>query len=100
MNISALSFASPAVKSERLTEKGGIALKRISFCSLVFLSLFFLLTVKDGRVCWRETGKDAYVDAGITVAALPFPRDRDLLSQGLVLPNRSALTRALEDFCS
>ena len=75
-------------------------MKKASYFRMVFLSLFFLLTVKDGRVCWRETGKSVYVDAGKSVSALPFPRDRELLSQGLVFPNRAALTRALEDFCS
>lgn len=75
-------------------------MKRASCFCMVFFSLFFLLTVKDGRVCWRETGKNAYIDAGKSISALPFPRDRALLSQGLVLPNRAALTRALEDFCS
>mgnify|MGYP006902872790 FL=1 len=75
-------------------------MKRTSiFCTVLF-SFFFLLTVKDGRICWRETGTHTYVDAGKSVSALPFPRDRELLSQGLVLPDRAALTRALEDFCS
>lgn len=75
-------------------------MKKASYFCMVFFSLFFLLTVKDGRVCWRETGKNAYIDAGKSISSLPFPRDRALLSQGLVLPNRAALTRALEDFCS
>ena len=75
-------------------------MKRTFSLCLLSLALSFLLTVKDGRVCWREDGKDLYVDTGKSIDFLPCPRDRALLEQGLILPDRAGLTRALEDFCS
>ncbi len=60
----------------------------------------YFLTVKDGRICYREVPGTALVDTGRSVSMLPRAEDRALLSQGVYVAGRAALTRALEDFCS
>ena len=60
----------------------------------------YFLTVKDGRICYREVPGSALVDTGRSVSMLPRAEDRALLSQGVYVAGRAALTRALEDFCS
>ncbi len=60
----------------------------------------YILRAEDGFLRAREEPGGALVYQGeIPVSALP-ERDRPLLSAGLLLPDRAALTRALEDFCS
>ena len=75
-------------------------MKEKNILCAALLALGFLLTVKGGRICWRETESKRYIDTGKRASALPFPQDRALLAQGLILPDRAGLTRALEDFCS
>ena len=60
----------------------------------------YFLTVKGGRICYREVPGSALVDTGRSVSMLPRAEDRALLSQGVYVAGRAALTRALEDFCS
>ena len=60
----------------------------------------YFLTVKDGRICYREVPGSALVDTGRSVSMLPRAEDRALLSQGVYFTSRAALTRVLEDFCS
>ena len=60
----------------------------------------YFLTVKDGRICYREVPGTALVDTGRSVSMLPRAEDRALLSQGVYFTSRAALTRVLEDFCS
>ena len=60
----------------------------------------YFLTVKDGRICYREEPGSALVDTGRSVSMLPRAEDRALLSQGIYFTGRAALTRVLEDFCS
>ena len=60
----------------------------------------YFLTVKDGRICYREVPGSALVDTGRSVSMLPRAEDRALLSQGIYFTGRAALTRVLEDFCS
>ena len=60
----------------------------------------YFLTVKDGRICYREVPGSALVDTGRSVSMLPRAEDRALLSQGVYVAGRAALTRVLEDFCS
>jgi len=60
----------------------------------------YVLRVEDGFLLAREEPGGAPVyQSRIPVSALP-ERDRLLLSTGLILPDRTALTRAVEDFCS
>ena len=60
----------------------------------------YFLTVKGGRICYREVPGTALVDTGRSIFSLPRAEDRALLSQGVYVAGRAALTRALEDFCS
>ena len=60
----------------------------------------YFLTVKDGRICYREVPGSALVDTGRSLSMLPRAEDQALLSQGVYVAGRAALTRALEDFCS
>lgn len=60
----------------------------------------YFLTVKGGRICYRELPGAALVDTGRSIFSLPRAEDRALLSQGVHVAGRAALTRALEDFCS
>ena len=60
----------------------------------------YFLTVKDGRICYREVPGSALVDTGRSLSMLPRAEDRALLSQGIYFTGRAALTRVLEDFCS
>ena len=60
----------------------------------------YFLTLKDGRICYREVPGSALVDTGRSVSMLPRAEDRALLSQGIYFTGRAALTRVLEDFCS
>lgn len=60
----------------------------------------YFLTVKGGRICYREVPGAALVDTGRSIFSLPRAEDRALLSQGVYVAGRAALTRALEDFCS
>lgn len=60
----------------------------------------YFLTVKDGRICYREVPGSTLVDTGRSVSMLPRAEDRALLSQGIYFTGRAALTRVLEDFCS
>ena len=60
----------------------------------------YFLTVKGGRICYRELPGPALVDTGRSIFSLPRAEDRALLSQGVYVAGRAALTRALEDFCS
>ncbi len=60
----------------------------------------YFLTVNGGRICYRELPDCALIDTGRSVSMLPRAEDRALLSQGMYLTGRAALTRALEDFCS
>ena len=59
----------------------------------------FLLTVKDGYVALydRETAHWEMTDTPL--ASLP-PEDQALLTQGIPLETRPAVTEAMEDFCS
>ena len=43
----------------------------------------YFLTVKDGRICYREVPGSALVDTGRSVSMLPRAEDRALLSQGV-----------------
>ena len=60
----------------------------------------YFLTVKGGRICYRELPGAALVDTGRSIFSLPRAEDRALLSQGIYFTGRAALTRVLEDFCS
>ena len=60
----------------------------------------YFLTVKGGRICYRELPGAALVDTVRSIFSLPRAEDRALLSQGVYVAGRAALTRALEDFCS
>ena len=60
----------------------------------------YFLTVKGGRICYREVPGTALVDTGRSIFSLPRAEDRALLSQGVYFTGRAALTRVLEDFCS
>ena len=60
----------------------------------------YFLTVRDGRICYRELPGAALVDTGRNIFSLPRAEDRALLSQGIYFTGRAALTRVLEDFCS
>ena len=60
----------------------------------------YFLTVKGGRICYRELPGAALVDTGRSIFSLPRAEDRALLSHGVYVAGRAALTRALEDFCS
>lgn len=60
----------------------------------------YFLTVRDGRICYREVPGTALVDTGRSIFSLPRAEDRALLSQGIYFTGRAALTRVLEDFCS
>lgn len=60
----------------------------------------YFLTVKGGRICYRELPGAALVDTGRSIFSLPRAEDQALLSQGVYVAGRAALTRALEDFCS
>ena len=42
----------------------------------------YFLTVKDGRICYREVPGSALVDTGRSVSMPPRAEDRALLSQG------------------
>lgn len=59
----------------------------------------FLLTVKDGYVALydRETAHWEITDTPLS--SLP-PDDQALLTQGIPLETRPAVTEAMEDFCS
>ena len=59
----------------------------------------FLLTVKDGYVALydRETAHWEVTDTPL--ASLP-PEDQTLLTRGIPLETRPAVTEAMEDFCS
>ena len=59
----------------------------------------YFLTVKGGRICYREPG-GAWHDTGLRARSTLPAQDVSLLSRGLHFPSRQALTRALEDFCS
>lgn len=60
----------------------------------------YILRAEDGFLRAREEPGGALVyQSEIPVSALP-ERDRFLLAAGLFLPDRAALTRAMEDFCS
>ncbi len=65
---------------------------------LICLTPFFL-TVKDGYVALydRETAHWEITDTPL--ASLP-PDDQALLTQGIPLETRPAVTEAMEDFCS
>ena len=60
----------------------------------------YLLRLQGGRICYREMTEDRWTDTGKSALSVPGAEDRALLSRGLLLPGRAALTRALEDFCS
>ena len=81
-------------------------MKRKRICALLLaLELWlgartYFLTVNGGRICYRELPDCALIDTGRSVSMLPRAEDRALLSQGVYLTGRAALTRALEDFCS
>lgn len=60
----------------------------------------YVLRAEDGFLRAREEpGGSLVYQSRIPVSALP-ERDRLTLAAGLVLPDRAALARALEDFCS
>ena len=80
-------------------------MKRIVAACTILLAMglgarTYFLTVNGGRICYRELPDCALIDTGRSVSMLPRAEDRALLSQGMYLTGRAALTRALEDFCS
>ena len=56
----------------------------------------YFLTIREGRICYREVQSAQWTNTGCRSGA----GERALLENGLYLPGRAALTRALEDFCS
>ena len=60
----------------------------------------WVLRAEDGLLRVRDLESGAAVlDTGIPLSALP-ERDRPALEAGVVLRDHTALTKALEDFCS
>ncbi len=60
----------------------------------------YVLRAEDGFLRARDEADGSLVyQSRIPLSSLP-ERDRLTLSAGLVLPDRAALTRALDDFCS
>lgn len=60
----------------------------------------WLLRAEDGFLTVRELDTGAAVlETGVPLAALP-ESDRPALEAGILLPDHTALTKALEDFCS
>lgn len=78
--------------------------RNVSVCAILLAMVLsaktYFLTVKGGRICYRELPGAALVDTGRSIFSLPRAEDRALLSQGVYVAGRAALTRALEDFCS
>ena len=60
----------------------------------------YFLTAYSGRICYRALPESTLIDTGRSLLSIPLAEDRALLSHGLYLAGRAALTRALEDFCS
>ena len=60
----------------------------------------FFMQVKNGEICWRANGASDWQHTGVYAAQLPNSADREALETGLLLSDREALTRALEDYCS
>ena len=80
-------------------------MKRNIICCLLFLALCasakpYFLTIRNGTICYCMPPDGAWVNTGVCASSLPHAEDRSLLSDGIYFPNRAALTRALEDFCS
>lgn len=60
----------------------------------------WLLRAEDGFLTVRELESgETFLETGVPLAALP-ERDQPALKTGIVLPDHTALTKALEDFCS
>lgn len=60
----------------------------------------YTMTIADGFIAvWDHAAGDWHLRSAIPSAMLT-EQDRQLLQQGLELPDSAALTRALEDFCS
>ena len=80
-------------------------MKRNIICCALFLALCaatkpYCLTIQNGTIRYCAPPDGAWVDTGVRASSLPRAEDRLLLSGGICFPNRAALTRALEDFCS
>lgn len=72
----------------------------LSFSLTAHVGAAWLLRAEDGFLTVRELENGASIlETGVPLAALP-ERDRPALESGIVLPDHTALTKALEDFCS
>lgn len=72
----------------------------LSFSLTARAGAAWLLRAEDGFLTVRELESGAaLLETGVPLAALP-ERDRPALETGIVLPDHTALTKALEDFCS
>ena len=58
------------------------------------------LTVRGGRIFYRQEPDGIWQDVGMSARDLPFALDRAMLSGGVWFGSRAGLTHALEDFCS
>ncbi len=66
---------------------------------LCFLLFSLVLTVRDGTVGIRDEDSGDWYACDTPACVLP-PETQKQLEQGVVLPDQTAFTKALEDFCS
>ncbi len=79
--------------------RGGMVLL-LSLLLTVPVGAAYLLRAEDGLLTARDTETGRLVCQTETpLSALP-EQDRIALTLGLILPDQTALSRALEDFCS
>ena len=69
------------------------------FCALLLLTPGFLLRTRSGRIQYYDYAAGLWHETGASADGLSAS-DRALLACGLPLEDSTALTRALEDFCS
>lgn len=72
----------------------------LSFSLAAYAGAAWILRAEDGILTVRELESGAeLLRTGVPLSALP-ERDRPALEAGIVLHNHTALTKAMEDFCS
>lgn len=72
----------------------------LSFSLAAYAGAAWILRAEDGILTVRELESGAeLLRTGVPLSALP-ERDRSALEAGIVLHNHTALTKAMEDFCS
>lgn len=82
-----------------------------TFAALLCLALFsvpsicaaggsYILGVQHGLIAYYDPAADNWTQTTCPLDALPNAQDRRVLSSGLSMDSRAALTRALEDYCS